>query len=388
LSGTIPLSLQGRPFAQLDLSFNKFTGNYDHRNEFSGDQASLILEVNRLSGRFPSPRNNASGELKALRSNLFGCENVPDSDEYSEEFDCGSENLELSLLSFVVTLSVCVMFVGVMLAVTRRGLISATFATDLAHLLNHRQVYISYLESVVASTDSTLFAKVKRMSSFSQELGSVSRIFRALLCVSLVTCFPIYVLKFVEYGTNANQYTTHSFQYRWVMSIAYLKGNLPAGLVMFMWMSIVCMMVLFLTKGSPLIGYVTPTGGASRMHQLRTVQESNSVGAPHSLVRSWFTYVGVFLVNAFVTGSVNGAYIYFSTQALSPGIQTGIQMVVAVFKVVWNMVVIPLLAKPMQVAGKVVNIELILSVFNNILIPCVVTFFTSPACFQVILCFG
>jgi hypothetical protein len=91
----------------------------------------------------------------------------------------------------------------------------------------------------------------------------------------------------------------------------------------------------------------------------------------------------IFLVNAVVVGSVNGIYVYYSGQALSPATHTGIQMGVATFTVGWNMAVLPLLAKPMKTMGGIVGIELILAVFNNIWIPCVVAAFTSPACFQV-----
>ena len=113
LTGTIPTSIQGRSFVQLDMSFNKFTGTYDHRNEFVGKDSSLVLEVNRLSGWFPTSQSNASGELKALRGNIFGCKNVPQDDVYSEDFNCGSENLEFTLLTFALSLGLTSLFCGI-----------------------------------------------------------------------------------------------------------------------------------------------------------------------------------------------------------------------------------------------------------------------------------
>lgn len=99
ISGTIPTSLQGRPFLKLDLSFNKLTGTYDDRNDGASQNVSLVLEVNRLSGWFPSPPTNrsASSELNVLRGNLFSCEYIPSEDVYSDDYSCGSEDLEQSL---------------------------------------------------------------------------------------------------------------------------------------------------------------------------------------------------------------------------------------------------------------------------------------------------
>ena len=365
------------------MSFNKFTGTYDHRNEFVGKDSSLVLEVNRLSGWFPTSQSNASGELKALRGNIFGCKNVPQDDVYSEDFNCGSENLEFTLLTFALSLGLTSLFCGIIFLIMRKGSLIPRFVSDLVYLFKHAQVYISYLESMAAtSTDSMLFEKVRRVAAFSDDLGTMSRLFLVLLGLSVVTCLPIYAIKFTEFGVDDNYYTTHSYQYHWTLSIAYIKGSVPAVLLILMWMSMISAMLVLLIPEGPLCWLVKISSRPNNSNTQNLNGEVDVVKLSNSS-SSWFTYAFIFLVNAFVTGSVNGAYIYYSTQALSPGIQTSIQMAVAVFKVVWSMIVIPVLAKPMKVPGKVVGIELILSVFNNILIPCLVAAFTSPACFQV-----
>jgi hypothetical protein len=55
----------------------------------------------------------------------------------------------------------------------------------------------------------------------------------------------------------------------------------------------------------------------------------------------------------------------------------------ALFNLAWNMAIVPVLARPMQSSEKVVWTELGLLIFNNILLPCIVTALTSPVCFQV-----
>ena len=374
----------------MDLSYNKLMGTYDELNEGAGDDASLVLEVNRLSGWFPSPSgsgsssnaSSTSGELNALRGNLFSCQHIPDEDVYSEDYTCGSEDLELSLYSFISTLGLAVVFVASLLVVVRRDIVQSSFASNLAHLFNSRQVYISYLET--AAQDSALFERVRWICVFSQELGVVSKMFLVLLGVNLATCLPIYGVKLSEYGVDGNHYTTHSYQYRWTLSIAYVKGNVPAVLLMLMWASVICVMAMLVVKDGPLRRLVTTS--STHSHRSVTISSQGDREAatpPPSTLHSRVTYSLIFLLNAAVAGSVNGLYIYYSDQALSPATHLSIQLAVALFKVGWNMAIVPLLAKPMKTSVKIVAIELIILVFNNILIPSLVTAFTSPACFQV-----
>jgi hypothetical protein len=383
MTGTIPIAMQHRPYSKLDLSYNKFTGTYDEWNEGLGVDPALDLEVNRLSGWFPSPRNHSSmfGVLNALRGNLFSCHFIPSEDEYSEDFTCGSENLELSLLTFVVTLGVIIVFFSVVVMIARYDLARSKFITALVCLLNHRQVYVSYLESVVASTNSALYEKVRRICYFSQELYVVSKIFLVLLGVSLITCLPIYGIKFAEYGIDDNIYTTHSYQYHWTLSIAYLKGNIPAVAIMFMWMSVIGAMTIFVVKDGPLSRFISTLNSLSR-RQISTASRESSVSTP-SIGRRRLTYSFIFLINALITGAVNVAYIYSEDQALSSDKHLQIRFAVAAFKVLWNMIAVPQLVKPMKTPSKIVGIELIILVFNNIVIPCLVTAFSSPSCFRV-----
>lgn len=268
--------------------------------------------------------------------------------------------------------------------VVRNGVVRSSIVLNLVHLFDSRQRYVSFLETVPGA-DGTLFDRVRKAYVFCQELGVVSRIFLVLLGVHLVTCLPIYGVKFSEYGVDENHHTTHSFQYRWTLSIAYMKGNVPAVLLMLMWVSVIVTVVMFLVRDGPLRRFVVPPGAQLQQRQRQQAVSSVEEGGSgnFSTLHSSVTYGSIFLLNAVVTGSVNGLYIYLSTQALHPDEQLSIQVAVALFKVGWNMGVVPLLAKPMKTSADVVGIELILLVFNNILIPCLVAAFTSPACFKV-----
>jgi hypothetical protein len=186
ITGTIPNPLQGRSFLQLDLSFNKLTGTYDKLNGLSDEDSSLVLEVNRLSGWFPSSSSTNSsssssnatsifGELNALRGNLFSCQNIPGEDVYSEDYSCGSENLEFSLISCIVSLGVSMLIAAVLFVVVRKEIIQSPFASNLVHLFDNRQLYISHLET--SAKDSSLFERVRRICSFLKSWALCRRYF-------------------------------------------------------------------------------------------------------------------------------------------------------------------------------------------------------------------
>ena len=92
MSGTIPTSVQKAEFVELDLSYNKITGEYTHEEHSHHDlhpdyiSTTLNLQVNRLSG----PLSETSyAVLRILAGNLFGCEYIPEEDENSETNACG-----------------------------------------------------------------------------------------------------------------------------------------------------------------------------------------------------------------------------------------------------------------------------------------------------------
>lgn len=80
--------------------------------------------------------------------------------------------------------------------------------------------------------------------------------------------------------------------------------------------------------------------------------------------------VCVLLLNSLIVGGVYSAYILAVSQSLRPSPLVAVQVLVALFKVVWNMAVVPLLARMM------------LLILNTIFLPCISTVLTSPSFFQ------
>ena len=92
---------------ELDLSYNKLTGEYNHddhhHDETHDDEeeegvdivTTMNLQVNRLSGDLSE---TAYSVLRILDGNLFGCAYIPEEDENSDTYACGGCVIILSQL--------------------------------------------------------------------------------------------------------------------------------------------------------------------------------------------------------------------------------------------------------------------------------------------------
>eukprot|EP00981_Chlorochromonas_danica_P007363 scaffold1692_cov226-Ochromonas_danica.AAC.2 len=154
LSGSLPGPLRGGSrWVSLDVSYNKLKGELQLEDEGDdGDsedtedeaedssssssssdeeggfspQASVYLNINRLSGRIPGfyyeigeGSSGSGGEVDMLRGNLFACperdleNDVPETDPYRLQYGCGSDDLNSALLVWIGLLFVA----GVMLLI-------------------------------------------------------------------------------------------------------------------------------------------------------------------------------------------------------------------------------------------------------------------------------
>ena len=430
ISGPIPKLFQARYFSDLDLSFNKLDGRYDQLQVTSDENSSqkLLLEVNRLSGRFPSvPDSKNMRELNALRGNLFGCGNIPDGDEFSDEYSCGSEDLDVSLYVFMSASGV---LVAVICALSLRGADGGFRGKDsgveenskesnergLLYLFTQLRMYTVYLDACSTYTQTTQSDTVlkrgaiilTKIHTFSQELKQTMKLFMTLMCVYLVSCVPLYVLKASEYGWEHTSHTTHSYQYRWVLTSAFLRGEVSLGLVMLVWLSVLSVLSWLTVRGGVLRRWLSgssPTSSLSFSGSLSFLSTSSKPpsiankddleggiimnesisGSSRGLMTSLLRVLMIFSVNTCVVGSVCGGYIYFTSQSLPPSKVVGLQIGMALFNLAWNMAAVPILSRPMGAAVSVVLTELGLLILNNIVLPCIVTALTSPECFQVIL---
>ena len=112
--GIIPDSFQNHPFQYLDLSKNKFRSFLSPYFVTSRDM-ELYIDSNRLSGKV-SPTMEDVTKINVLIGNIFTCDyrksNLPRHDEHYENYDCGSNRTDFTLLSwFCIAISLFVAFI-------------------------------------------------------------------------------------------------------------------------------------------------------------------------------------------------------------------------------------------------------------------------------------
>jgi hypothetical protein len=442
ISGTTPTVLQTRGFVDLDLSFNKLTGRFSYFSMTTKNTSQdLMLEVNRLSGRFPSiPDKSRLGELSALRGNLFGCGNVPVEDEYSDEYTCGSDSLDASLLVFLITMGALLVVACVVRIISHNRLFkrvvdavkldnNSVVQRNYLDLLTHRRMYSVYLDTFCAGSflfrqrdcidmksatgkEATALrekmAVLSNIHTFSCELKQMTALFWTLMSVYLVSCIPLYTLKMLEHGLDHPRHTTHSYQYRWILTSAFLRGEVSLWLVVLVWVSVLSALCMLVVRDSPLRRWLwwssVPSFNNSSIKKVDRVAEEE-VDRKETTMTSEATLAEIaatdvsdirgnllstklkgflaFSVNTCVVGCVDGLYIHFTSQSLPPSTVVSLQIGMALFNLIWNMTAVPVLSRPMGKAKRVVLIELGLLIMNNIILPCIVTALTSPECFQV-----
>jgi hypothetical protein len=236
------------------------------------------------------------------------------------------------------------------------------------------------------------------------------------MSVYLVLCIPLYTLKMFEHGLDHPRHTTHSYQYRWILTSAFLRGEVSLWLVVLVWVSVLSVLCMLVMRDSPVRRWLwwrsvpsippveLPSLNNSSIVKVDRVAEEE-VDRKETTMTSEATLAEIaatdvseirgnllstklkgflaFAVNTCVVGCVDGLYIHFTSQSLPPSTVVSLQIGMALFNLIWNMTAVPVLSRPMGKAKRVVLIELGLLIMNNIILPCIVTALTSPECFQV-----
>ena len=401
----------------LDLSYNKFTGRYDHVEIVTGNSSSssspsasalgsLLLRVNRLSGRFPSTTHIVEvGELDVLGGNLFGCDNIPPEDEFSDEYSCGSEELDVSLYIFMSITALASLLVCLLHVMGGRCVDDGYVRkTRLYELFLKQRLYITYIEDYMSGADgdsaggSSVWSNkhvMTKIRAFSRDLSSIKTLFWVLVSLFLVTSIPLYGLKLSEYGLEHTSHTTHSYQYRWVLTAAYMRGDIALVLLLLMWVIVVSSLSALTVRNGAFRRWLSSTSSSSSSSSSFSfsLSFSSALNIDFSVTpdddiqpkfyKSKLKLMLIFVANASIVGSVCGIYIYFTSQSLPPSTILALQICMALFNLGWNMAVVPILSRPMDGMKNMVWTELWLLMFNNILLPSVITALTSPVCFQV-----
>jgi hypothetical protein len=225
LSGTIPLDILN--VANLDLSYNQLAGEYTDRTQYMPD-SNITLEINRLSGQLPVSGLELvsnDGSLSVLRGNLFSCNSIPENDEYSRDYVCGSRNLNGALFVCVSAFGMVVMVVACWAL-----LASCVKQSPVVAALRSRGVllwsYMTYVKNLDFHGLNSIYSPaVRKIALLSGSFMQVVQSALQLLGVVVVGSVALYFVKVLD---SSDAYVTHSETYAWFWTLAYTHGVVPA----------------------------------------------------------------------------------------------------------------------------------------------------------------
>jgi Leucine-rich repeat (LRR) protein len=409
LSGTIPLWLQQKNMSLLDLSHNKLTGdvtgfvsqpNYldlDLFNFSYNFDQTLDLAVNRLSGDL-SPSFERYSSLDILSGNLFSCAHTPARDRNRAYSTCGSEQYDqtMSVMGGVIgAILLGVLFYGLCLFVsfsTKASRFVVWFKTRLAdaHTLLRDLRYHLVINSPPSSQTLALALSapqpLEATIAFGHLLANLMKSVLGLTAVSLLLSLPIYLLKqssvlSAEQHNGEAEFITHSHMYRWLWTIAFVSGEIPAILIFVMALLCLLCFTFFITR----LGVGLPNPSDCLQEKINTSSSplfedktKPSEGPPFVMT------VGlVFFLNIALVGTINGLYLWSTLLHLSSQVRIWIQFGVGLFSVAWSVLVRRGLSVNLIESSYGLWLLTCLNIVNSVLIPCLVTSLSSPSCYQV-----
>jgi Leucine-rich repeat (LRR) protein len=371
-TGSIPLKIQEREWRNLDLSFNKFYGSLSSKFASYPPSSSLRLLVNRLSGKVPVSVQRAYN-VSVLDGNLFECDvyngdkGLPKHDSATGVYQCADSFQQLSY----TWMSPYLFFVLLAFA----GLTVFT-------------VWKSWSEKVYRFAESI----DKSMVILDKQFGGTGRTSSILLfkkflvdwqvtCVFISVCnllviLPIWVVLTIYYNT-------YQFEYSWSASVAYLSGLVP---------SLVALVVFTLLLATV---FSLSTTNSAR-HKSRRTSNFVAVELPESL-QLRLSHYGTLLViatfNFVIVVGVNVLYV-LATNNFNKTVVTMCALAVALFKFVWNLVILAIFEALDRRLAKLVppnallrcqqrNLitQSVIGLINNILIPLLSTAGVSSTCY-------
>jgi hypothetical protein len=375
LSGTI--SPDVLDIKSLDLSYNKFAGEYKKKTEFFSD-ASLHLDINRMSGHLPvsDMARMSNGSLSILRGNMFSCNSIPANDNFSDDYICGSDDLNVSLFVFVAILGASSLLIVVAIF-TRLSTGKHISLQVLQSKSDEIWTWMTFVRTLSANDGKSTSYTVRKVALLRNTFVGIMKNSLKLLIVILICSIPLYAVKVMD---SSDAYATHSHTYAWFWTAAYMRGVVPACLLLVVWCGAI----------SACFHRVVIHPRRSRDTSVEPEESEDVDATQHESNRRedfWDRIVPVgaaFIANACITISVNALYIYSTQQALRASKHFAIQLSLSIFRLLYVAVAFPLLSKPIKSPIENVRFRFILLTINNLLIPCIVTALTSDACFQVL----
>jgi Leucine-rich repeat (LRR) protein len=383
LRGGIPEAFQHHGWTSLDLSYNQLSGSL--LNDFTAaDNSTLTLEQNRISGNILTTMRTVE-DISILGSNLFSCDSfhndLPDHNPDRDNYECGSAAFDAGAYTWLAL--VCCTAATLALMVADKGRARGSCVSRWlmpSTLYEWWNVGCGDLQENNTTGDKQ--QSLRHYSAVCRTFLMVCNAAGASAAVIVVVLLPLYTALSHHYGTLLHQYA-------WTVSAAYLSGyaSFSALLIAYI-VGLGMFLALFLYL-------LQRRNGASPVQQKRSGDNHDVNGAripntTHVLICAVFV-----VFNFTIVGGVNVAYVYASLRA-SNSVRVVVQLLLSVFKLGFNRFCAPAFLRVVAQkvyarstgtkgltfsAAQFVSVQLLVTLINNIAIPCVVVAAVSPSCF-------
>jgi Leucine-rich repeat (LRR) protein len=375
LRGSIPDALWNAPnISYLDVSFNKFRDKFpaapfSQRLSKVNSSLELYTQNNRFSGSVSSNLVSLQN-INLLEGNLLQCNpdrrDLPSHDPSKAMYDCGSDTTNQSLLVWIAVLAIAlVLYVPFFLcyAKMKRGI---SMMYSWTQIFLHSFKTISYVHTETATstpTQLTTIVYLPKAVVFFFLLIQVMKYLLLLLCVVLV---PILII--------LNHYNSmYINSYVWTVSTVYLSGLNPAIVLLILF----CVFLVF-------IWWKLYDWLAIPLDQLKFGQGFTLFDSPQHHLRIYILSLVIILCNIAIVMTINFAFVYTVANNYYSGTTAviALSILLSLFKIGWNWLLSQSNNKRLQYFAVPFSgtTLLILSLFNNIIVPYLADIFYSPHC--------
>jgi Leucine-rich repeat (LRR) protein len=382
LKGELPAVFQERAWRRLDLSYNRITGALEDTFAVQTRASSLQLRNNRLSGNIPSQLVNAT-DIAILPGNTFACDvrkrELPANDPAKLTYQCGTSTFDGAYYTWMAMAFALLVGITCFYWVRKKEIqVVDTFLSIVYRvrtLLDIRDLKDSH--GVSYKHRMRRYKKISDMCELCVKLSNY---------VSLVIVF---VLLPVYTGMSA-YYNTYTYQYAYNVSLIYQSGKVPAAICMTLLLGLLifsyaCFVVLLRSFQRQCALFEREINYDASAVEFR---ESASVKEDVFTTEKALVYMGCVVVDLVVVFAANISFVLVVLKGDEVFLFLA-QGALSVFKILWGSVcssVVYYLAvhtkfKSHNLKKGMLFVLFFVTIFNNIVVPCLVIMAISTTCF-------
>jgi Leucine-rich repeat (LRR) protein len=406
LTGTIPHVFQRRIWYDLDLSSNKLKGtlsadfasvppeltnstllrfsfNFNSTNikERYHTTAALALSDNRLSYKVPQILTDMEN-ITVLTGNLFGCDldhsDLPKHDSGRYAYNCGSNSFNASYAAYMSCVGAVLAAIAV-LYYWRERCLSYMDVVALARTLNS---WISFSHLYRDASGQAIMRRYESVQLMADELCKIG-----LCCTAYIL-----VVQLPLFSSFDRYYGTHTYEYAWSVSAAFLSGDTAASLLIVTFaLLLVLILFLFMRVMEEMRRVYAEAKRHDSIQSIEVIPDDHEGATSLQKIAIFAAYLAV---NITIVSLVHVGYVYAVLQATSI-YKTLAQLALSAFRLLWSTYgshylirgVQSRLAKSETELWKMKDarffaLQLLVQLLNTVVIPCAVVLAISPDCFH------